>query len=141
MTTNIAVTVNFCSWLAMTDKGVMLNYSGVIAPGANVNQRLDVPVGYDYLLLCGIEFDGLIAGQTTYEVRGGSGNVQAGYALMTPMGMERLLRSERGQGFRYTINNGQVSAVVFNILYMAMTAQTWEREVLPMLSARVIGGH
>lgn len=134
------VKVDLFEWLVIAAKGQGLNFSTSIP--ANTRQVLEIPPpqGYDYILYHGIQWDGITPGTVTFDMRGGTNTITAGFAVQAFI-QDELFITDRGRPIRLIVTNGSTSPVVLNIDYVALSAQVWEREVLPSISPVIPGGH
>lgn len=134
------IKMDIFEWLVVTAKGQALNFSSGV--NASTIFRIDInpPIGYDYILFHGIQWDGITPGTVVFELRGGTSSLLAGFAVQTFI-QDELFITDRGRPIHVVVNNTSTAPIVMNIDYIALTAQTWEREVLPMISPIIPGGH
>lgn len=136
----LQVKVDLFEWLVITAKGQGLNYSTSVAGGASVVLEIPPPAGYDYILYHAIQWDGITPGTVTFDLRGGTNTITAGFAVQAFI-QDELFITDRGRSIRIFVNNSSTAPVVLNIDYVALSAQIWEREVLPFISPVIPGGH
>jgi hypothetical protein len=134
------VKVDLFEWLVITAKGQGLNFSTSIPANTSRTFEIPPPQGYDYILYHGIQWDGITPGTVTFDMRGGTNSITAGFAVQAFI-QDELFITDRGRPIRLQVTNGSTAPVVLNIDYVALTAQIWEREVLPVISPVIPGGH
>ena len=134
------ISTDIYEWLIITSKGQGLNYSASIAAGTQQTFEIPPPQGYDYILFHAIQWDGITPGTVTFDLRGGTNTITAGFAVQAFI-QDELFITDRGRPIRVSVNNSSTAPVVFNIDYVALPAQIWEREVLPIISPVIPGGH
>ena len=137
---NLQIKVDLFEWLVITSKGQGLNYSTSIASGVQRVFEINPPTGYDYLLYHAIQWDGITPGLVTFDLRGGTNTITAGFAVQAFI-QDELFITDRGRPIRVFVNNSGTTPIVLNIDYIALTSQIWEREVLPFISPVIPGGH
>lgn len=137
---NFTIKVDIFEWLILTSKGQGLNFSQSVAANTSGIFEIPPPAGYDYILYHAIQWDGITPGTVTFDLRGGTNTITAGFAVQAFI-QDELFITDRGRPIRLFVNNGSVSPIVFNIDYVALPAQIWEREVLPFISPVIPGGH
>jgi|SRR5215469_1119994 len=137
---NHVISADIYEWLIITSKGQGLNYSASVAAGTQQVFEIQPPQGYDYLMYHAIQWDGITPGTVTFDLRGGTNTITAGFAVQAFI-QDELFITDRGRPIRVFVNNGSTSPIVFNIDYVALPAQIWEREVLPFISPVIPGGH
>lgn len=137
---NFSIKADIFEWLIITAKGQGLNFSESV--NANTQQQFEIPppLGYDYLLYHAVQWDGITPGLVTFDLRGGTNTITAGFAVQAFI-QDELFITDRGRPIRLFVNNGSTSVIVLNIDYVALPAQIWEREVLPQISPVIPGGH
>jgi hypothetical protein len=136
----LQVKVDLFEWLVITAKGQGLNFSTSVAGGVSTVFEIPPPAGYDYILYHAIQWDGITPGTVTFDLRGGTNTITAGFAVQAFI-QDELFITDRGRSIRIFVNNSSTAPVVFNIDYVALSAQIWEREVLPFISPVIPGGH
>jgi hypothetical protein len=137
---HFSVKVDLFEWLIITSKGQGLNFSTSVAANAQLNTEIPPPQGYDYILYHAIQWDGITPGTVTFDLRGGTNTITAGFAVQAFI-QDELFITDRGRSIRIQVTNASTSPIVLNIDYVALSAQVWEREVLPMISPVIPGGH
>jgi len=137
---NYTIKVDIFEWLIITSKGQGLNFSTSVAAGTSRTFEIPPAQGYDYLLYHAIQWDGITPGTVTFDLRGGTNTITAGFAVQAFI-QDELFITDRGRSIRIFVNNASTSPVVLNIDYVALPAQIWEREVLPFISPVIPGGH
>lgn len=137
---NFVIDIDIFEWLIITSKGQGLNFSSSILANTQQTFVIPPPAGYDYILYHAIQWDGVTPGLVTFDMRGGTNTITAGFAVQAFIQNE-LFITDRGRPIRVFVNNGSTSAVVLNIDYVALSSQIWEREVLPFISPVIPGGH
>lgn len=135
-----SVKVDLFEWLIITAKGQGLNFSESVNANTQQDFTLNPPQGYDYMLYHAIQWDGITPGLVTFDLRGGTNTITAGFAVQAFI-QDELFITDRGRPIRLQVNNGSTSPIVLNIDYVALPAQIWEREVLPFISPVIPGGH
>lgn len=135
-----SIKVDLFEWLMITSKGQGLNFSSSLPANTQNTFQIPPPAGYDYILYHAIQWDGITPGLVTFDLRGGTNTITAGFAVQAFI-QDELFITDRGRPIRVFINNGSSSAIVFNIDYIALDSQVWEREVLPFISPVIPGGH
>lgn len=135
-----SIKVDLFEWLIITSKGQGLNFSTGVAANTTLNTEIPPPQGYDYILYHAIQWDGITPGTVTFDLRGGTNTITAGFAVQAFI-QDELFITDRGRSIRLSVNNASTSPIVLNIDYVALSAQIWEREVLPMISPVIPGGH
>jgi hypothetical protein len=138
--TGFSVKVDLFEWLIITSKGQGLNFSSSLVANTSRTFEIAPPAGYDYILYHAIQWDGITPGLVTFDLRGGTNTITAGFAVQAFI-QDELFITDRGRSIRLFVNNGSSSSIVFNIDYVALPAQIWEREVLPSISPVIPGGH
>src|SRR5215475_7684816 len=133
-----SVKVDLFEWLIITSKGQGLNFSTSVAAGTVRNTEIPPPQGYDYILYHAIQWDGITPGTVTFDLRGGTNTITAGFAVQAFI-QDELFITDRGRPIRLFVNNTSTSPIVLNIDYVAVPAQVWEREVLPFISPVIPG--
>jgi hypothetical protein len=135
-----SIKVDIFEWLVITSKGQGLNFSESVL--ANTTQQFVIPppAGYDYMIYHAIQWDGITPGLVTFDLRGGTNTITAGFAVQAFI-QDELFITDRGRPIQVHVNNGSTSTIVLNIDYVALPAQVWEREVLPFISPIIPGGH
>ena len=134
------ISTDIYEWLIITSKGQGLNFSSSVAGGTQQTFEIPPPAGYDYLLFHAIQWDGITPGTVTFDLRGGTNTITAGFAVQAFI-QDELFITDRGRPIRVFVNNSSTAPVVLNIDYVALSAQIWEREVLPFISPVIPGGH
>lgn len=137
---NHVINTDLYEWLVITAKGQGLNFSTSVGPGVQQQFVIPPPAGYDYMLFHAIQWDGITPGTVTFDLRGGTNTITAGFAVQAFI-QDELFITDRGRNIVVFVNNGSAAPIVFNIDYIAMPAQIWEREVLPFISPVIPGGH
>lgn len=137
---NYTIKMDIFEWLILTSKGQGLNFSIGVPANTTLNQEIPPPQGYDYMLYHAIQWDGITPGTVTFDLRGGTNTITAGFAVQAFI-QDELFITDRGKPIRLSINNASTSPIVLNIDYVGVPAQIWEREVLPMISPVIPGGH
>jgi hypothetical protein len=137
---NYSVKVDLFEWLIITAKGQGLNFSNSVIGNTTQTFIIPPPQGYDYILYHAIQWDGITPGLVTFDLRGGTNTITAGFAVQAFI-QDELFITDRGRPIRVIVNNGSTSTIVLNIDYVALPAQIWEREVLPYISPVIPGGH
>ena len=137
---HFSVKVDLFEWLIITSKGQGLNFSTSVAANAQLTTEIPPPQGYDYILYHAIQWDGITPGTVTFDLRGGTNTITAGFAVQAFI-QDELFITDRGRSIRLSVNNSSTAPIVLNIDYVALSAQVWEREVLPMISPVIPGGH
>jgi len=137
---SLQVKVDLFEWLIITSKGQGLNFSTSVAGGASLTLEIPPPAGYDYILYHAIQWDGITPGTVTFDLRGGTNTITAGFAVQAFI-QDELFITDRGRPIRLFVNNSSTAPIVLNIDYVALSAQIWEREVLPFISPVIPGGH
>jgi|SRR5215471_10939821 len=137
---NHVISTDLYEWLIITAKGQGLNFSTSVAAGVTRTFEIPPPAGYDYILFHAIQWDGITPGTVTFDLRGGTNTITAGFAVQAFI-QDELFITDRGRSIRVIVTNASTAPVVFNIDYVALPAQIWEREVLPMISPVIPGGH
>ena len=135
-----SIVIDIFEWLIITSKGQGLNYSRSVLANSSINVEIQPPLGYDYLLYHAIQWDGITPGAVTFDLRGGPNTITAGFAVQAFIQNE-LFITDRGRPIKLVVTNGSTSPIILNIDYVALTAQVWEREVLPFISPVIPGGH
>lgn len=135
-----SVKVDLFEWLIITAKGQGLNFSQSVLANTQRVFEIPPPAGYDYILYHAIQWDGITPGLVTFDLRGGTNTITAGFAVQAFI-QDELFITDRGRSIRLFVNNGSSSSIVLNIDYVALPAQIWEREVLPSISPVIPGGH
>lgn len=135
-----SVKVDLFEWLIITSKGQGLNFSNSVAANTTSTFIIPPPSGYDYILYHAIQWDGITPGLVTFDLRGGTNTITAGFAVQAFI-QDELFITDRGRPIRVLVTNGSSSVIVMNIDYIALPAQIWEREVLPFISPIIPGGH
>lgn len=134
------ISTELYEWLIITSKGQGLNFSNSVNAGTTLLFEIQPPPGYDYLLYHAIQWDGITPGLVTFDLRGGTNTITAGFAVQAFI-QDELFITDRGRPIRVFVNNGSTTPIVLNIDYVALSAQIWEREVLPFISPVIPGGH
>lgn len=134
------ISTELYEWLIITSKGQGLNFSNSVAANTTTLFEINPPPGYDYLLYHAIQWDGITPGLVTFDLRGGTNTITAGFAVQAFI-QDELFITDRGRPIRVFVNNGSTTPIVLNIDYVALSAQIWEREVLPFISPVIPGGH
>lgn len=137
---NFVIEIDIFEWLIITAKGQGLNFSTSVLANTQRTVEIPPPAGYDYILYHAIQWDGITPGQVTFDMRGGTNTITAGFAVQAFIQNE-LFITDRGRPIRLFVNNGSTTPIVLNIDYVALPAQIWEREVLPFISPIIPGGH
>lgn len=137
---SLTVKVDLFEWLIITSKGQGLNFSTSVPAGSNLNTKIDPPQGYDYILYHAIQWDGITPGTVTFDLRGGTNTITAGFAVQAFI-QDELFITDKGRPIRLSVTNASLSPIVLNIDYVAISSQIWEREILPFLSPVIPGGH
>lgn len=137
---SLQVKVDMFEWLIITAKGQGLNFSSSVNANTQSVFEINPPAGADYLLYHAIQWDGITPGLVTFDLRGGTNTITAGFAVQAFI-QDELFITDRGRPIRVFVNNGSTTPIVLNIDYVAMPAQIWEREVLPFISPVIPGGH
>jgi hypothetical protein len=137
---NHVINTDLYEWLIITSKGQGLNFSTSVAAGTSRTFVINPPGGYDYILFHAIQWDGITPGTVTFDLRGGTNTITAGFAVQAFI-QDELFITDRGRPITVFVNNSSTAPVVFNIDYVALEAQIWEREVLPFISPVIPGGH
>lgn len=133
------IKVDLFEWLVITAKGQGLNFSNSVLGNTQRVFEIPPPAGYDYILYHAIQWDGITPGLVTFDLRGGTNTITAGFAVQAFI-QDELFITDRGRPIRVFVNNGSTSTIVLNIDYVALPAQIWEREVLPFISPIIPGG-
>lgn len=143
MTATLAITVDLAEWLVLTGKGQAKNFSvpinGSGVAGGVTQKQLNPPQGVDLMLIYGIQFDGVLSGQITFQIVGTNGSMIAGYAVQSFI-QDEILINDRGMPFQFLANSQQAQSAVLNIDYVGIPGPVWERDVLPFLSQHIPGG-
>lgn len=134
------IKMDIYEWLTVTAKGQALNFSTGVNANTIFTFDINPPIGYDYIMYHGIQWDGITPGTVVFELRGGTSSLIAGFAVQTFI-QDELFITDRGRPIHLVVNNTSTAPVVLNLDYIAMSAQTWEREVLPLISPIIPGGH
>lgn len=137
---HLTIKMDIFEWLVITAKGQGLNFSTSVNAGSQQTFVIQPPAGYDYLLYHAIQWDGITPGTVTFDLRGGTNTITAGFAVQAFI-QDELFITDRGRPIQVFVNNGSTAPIVFNIDYVALPAQIWEREVLPFISPIIPGGH
>ena len=137
---NFVLQIDIFEWLVITSKGQGLNFSASVAAGTTQTFEIDPPAGYDYILYHAIQWSGITPGTVTFDLRGGTNTITAGFAVEAFI-QDELFITDKGRPIRVFINNASTSPIVFNIDYVALPSQIWTREVLPFISPVIPGGH
>jgi|SRR5215475_704334 len=135
-----SIKVDLFEWLIITSKGQGLNFSVGVPANSSLNTEIPPPQGYDYILYHAIQWDGITPGTVTFDMRGGTNTITAGFAVQAFI-QDELFITDRGKPIRLSVNNAGTTPIVLNIDYVGLSAQVWEREVLPMISPVIPGGH
>src|SRR5215475_14556238 len=135
-----SIKVDLYEWLIITAKGQGLNFSESVGAGQTQTFEIPPPQGYDYILFHAIQWDGITPGTVTFDLRGGTNTITAGFAVQAFI-QDELFITDRGRSIRVIVTNASTAPVVFNIDYVALPAQIWEREVLPMSTPALPRGH
>ena len=134
------IKVDIFEWLIITAKGQGLNFSNSVPANTSSTFDINPPAAYDYLLYHAIQWDGITPGSVTFEMRGGTNTVTAGFAVQAFI-QDELFITDRGRPIHVIVTNASTAPIVLNIDYVALPAQIWEREVLPLISPIIPGGH
>lgn len=141
--TQIIVQMDLAEWLILSGKGQAQNFSFQIPAGAaggvQSTKLLQVPQGYDMMLIYGVQFDGVLSGQITFQITGTQGSTIGGYAVQSFV-QEECLITDPGQSFLVTTISTQSQIAVMNVDYVAFHREVWNRDVLPFLIAHIPGG-
>jgi len=137
---HLTIKVDLFEWLIITSKGQGLNFSTSVLANTVTQFNIQPAQGYDYILYHAIQWDGITPGTVTFELRGGTNTVTAGFAVQTFI-QDELFITDRGRPVVVIVNNSSTAPIVLNIDYVALTAQVWEREVLPIISPIIPGGY
>lgn len=137
---NFVITIDIFEWLIITGKGQGLNFSSSVAPNTTQLFEINPPAGSDYLLYHAIQWDGITPGLVTFDMRGGTNTITAGFAVQAFIQNE-LFITDHGKPIRVFVNNGSTSPIVLNVDYVALSSQIWSREILPFISPVIPGGH
>jgi hypothetical protein len=124
--------VSVGEWLRLTQKGRPNNLPLVIPAGSTLSGQLNADNSLPYVMMVALQFDGVLAGQLSYEFVAGIQRV-SGYAIPAVI-QDELLLSDKGQPIRYTIASAQATAAIVNIDYMSMESHVIDNELLPALN-------
>src|SRR5215471_16790641 len=114
----VAIEVDLFEWLILTSKGQGLNFSTSVLANTIQQFNINPPAGYDYILYHAIQWDGITPGTVTFELRGGTNTVTAGFAVQTFIQDEKFI-TDRGRPVVVIVNNSSTAPIVLNIDYVA----------------------
>ena len=134
----ITIKLDIFEWLSISGKGQALNASNAVPAATIQNFNIDPPVGYDYIVVHALQWDGITPGTVTFEMHGGQNSLIAGFAVQQFI-QDELYITDRGRPLNVIINNGSAAPIVYNIDYIAVPARVWESEVLPMFTTQILG--